>query len=159
MSGCASIKTTEIEELSPVIVATNEKVHNLTSDASKSITTDDFPPAVIFTEEAANKVKTILSETALEEDNPALAHQKLRISITGGGCSGFKYEFAFTDLQNEDDDTAVEKKGVTLLIDSVSMQYLEGATIGYKEDATGEEFVITNPNASSQCGCGSSFSA
>jgi iron-sulfur cluster insertion protein len=119
---------------------------------------EEFPPAIIFTEEAANKVKTILAETAIEEQDPMLAHQKLRISITGGGCSGFKYEFAFTDIQNED-DTAVEKNDVTLLVDPLSMQYLEGATIGYKEDASGEEFVITNPNASSQCGCGSSFSA
>ncbi len=124
----------------------------------KAIEGEEFPPALIFTEEAANKVKAILAETAKEEDDPTLANQMLRISITGGGCSGFKYEFIFTDTKNEE-DTAVEKNDVILVVDSVSMQYLEGATISYKEDASGEEFVITNPNASSTCGCGSSFSA
>ena len=121
-------------------------------------TEEEFPPVLIFTEEAANKVSAILREMAEEEGNPSLANQKLRISITGGGCSGFKYEFSFTDIQNED-DTEVKTNNVALVVDPISMQYLEGATIGYKEDASGEEFVITNPNANSTCGCGSSFSA
>jgi iron-sulfur cluster insertion protein len=123
-----------------------------------NMTTSELLEPLIFTTEAANKVKSILKEMAEEENDPTLANQKLRIAIKGGGCSGFKYEFEFTHDQN-DDDIAVEKNGVTLLVDPISFGYLEDATISYKEDAEGEEFVITNPNANSTCGCGSSFSA
>lgn len=105
---------------------------------------------IIFTENAANKVKELLTE----EENPEL---KLRVFISGGGCSGFQYGFTFDDHQNED-DFIVEKNGVKLLIDLVSMQYLTGAEIDYKEDETGEQFVIRNPQAQTTCGCGSSFS-
>lgn len=111
--------------------------------------TTEFIP-VNFTDNAANKVKNLLAE----ENNPNL---KLRVYITGGGCSGFQYGFTFDESTNED-DTSVEKEGVTLLIDSMSFQYLAGAKIDYLEDLSGARFVIENPNATSTCGCGSSFS-
>jgi iron-sulfur cluster insertion protein len=78
--------------------------------------------------------------------------------VQGGGCSGFQYGFTFDDAVNED-DTQFEKNGVTLLVDSMSFQYLVGAEIDYKEDINGSQFVIKNPNATTTCGCGSSFSA
>ena len=102
-----------------------------------------------FTEAAANKVKTLIAD----EDNPDL---KLRVYITGGGCSGFQYGFTF-DEEVSDDDTKINKNGVTLLVDPMSFQYLFGAEIDYKEDIEGSQFVIRNPNASTTCGCGSSF--
>jgi iron-sulfur cluster insertion protein len=103
-----------------------------------------------FTESAAEKV----SELIAEEGNPEL---KLRVYVTGGGCSGFQYGFTFDEVINED-DTQVEKKGVTVLIDSMSIQYLNGAEIDYTEGLSGSQFVIRNPNAATTCGCGSSFS-
>ena len=90
-----------------------------------------------------------------EEGNPEL---KLRVFVTGGGCSGFQYGFTFDEVKNED-DTVMEKNGVTLLIDPMSYQYLVGAEIDYQEGLEGAQFVIKNPNAQSTCGCGSSFSA
>jgi iron-sulfur cluster insertion protein len=111
-------------------------------------TTTEFTP-VNFTDNAANKVKNLLEE----ENNPEL---KLRVYITGGGCSGFQYGFTFDPTVNED-DTTVEKEGVMLLIDSMSFQYLVGAKIDYLEDLSGARFVIENPNATTTCGCGSSF--
>jgi iron-sulfur cluster insertion protein len=108
-------------------------------------------PEVIFTDSAAGKVRELLEE----ESNPAL---KLRVFVTGGGCSGFKYGFTF-DENSEEGDLRVEKGGVTLLIDPMSLQYLSGAEIDYKDDVNGAQFVIRNPNATSTCGCGSSFSA
>jgi iron-sulfur cluster insertion protein len=110
--------------------------------------TTEFTP-VNFTDNAANKVKNLLEE----ENNPEL---KLRVYITGGGCSGFQYGFTFDPTVNED-DTTVEKEGVMLLIDSMSFQYLVGAKIDYLEDLSGARFVIENPNATTTCGCGSSF--
>lgn len=106
---------------------------------------------LIITPNAAQKV----GELVAEEGNPNL---KLRISVTGGGCSGFQYGFTFEEAAN-DDDTAMEKNGVTLLIDPMSYQYLVGAEIDYAESLQGSQFVIKNPNAQSTCGCGSSFSA
>lgn len=106
---------------------------------------------LIFTDSAANKVKTLIQE----EGNDNL---KLRVYVTGGGCSGFQYGFTFDESIN-DGDTAVEKNGVTLLIDPMSYQYMVGAEIDYKEDLEGAQFVIRNPNATTTCGCGSSFSA
>ena len=103
-----------------------------------------------FTSAAAAKVAHLIAE----EGNPAL---KLRVYISGGGCSGFQYGFTFDEIQN-DDDTVMQKNGVSLLIDSMSYQYLVGAEIDYKEDLQGAQFVIKNPNATSTCGCGSSFS-
>jgi iron-sulfur cluster insertion protein len=105
---------------------------------------------IIFTTNAASKV----SEMLLEEGDTSL---KLRVYVTGGGCSGFQYSFAFDD-QVAEDDLALDKEGVTLLVDAMSYQYLVGATIDYQEGLEGSRFVITNPNATSTCGCGSSFS-
>ncbi|MDX9741209.1 MAG: iron-sulfur cluster insertion protein ErpA [Gammaproteobacteria bacterium] len=110
----------------------------------------DIPVPLLFTDSAANKVKELI----LEEGNPEL---KLRVFVTGGGCSGFQYGFTFDEATNED-DTVMEKNGVTLLIDSMSFQYLVGAEIDYSEGLQGAQFVIKNPNAVSTCGCGSSFS-
>ena len=110
----------------------------------------DMPSPVIFTDAAASKV----SELITEEDNDQL---KLRVFITGGGCSGFQYGFTFEEETNED-DTQVEKNGVTLLIDPTSYQYLVGAEIDYSDGIEGSQFVIRNPNATTTCGCGSSFS-
>ncbi|MFM1880181.1 MAG: iron-sulfur cluster insertion protein ErpA, partial [Pseudomonadota bacterium] len=109
----------------------------------------DIPAPLIFTESAAGKVKALIEE----EGNPEL---KLRVFVQGGGCSGFQYGFTFDEAVNED-DTTMEKNGVQLLIDSMSYQYLVGAEIDYKEDLEGAQFVIKNPNATTTCGCGSSF--
>ena len=111
----------------------------------------DMPLPFVFTDNAANKVKELIEE----EGNPEL---KLRVFVTGGGCSGFQYGFTFDEVANED-DTAMQKNGVTLLIDPMSYKYLVGAEIDYSEGLEGSQFVIKNPNASSTCGCGSSFSA
>jgi len=111
-----------------------------------------------FTLAAATKVLELMQEEA----NPAL---KLRVYVTGGGCSGFQYGFAFEETLHGDDTVvtrevpeAGEVHVVTLLVDPVSFQYLEGAQIDYREDLEGAQFVIRNPNASTTCGCGSSFS-
>ena len=109
------------------------------------------PTPLLFTDSAATKVADLIAE----ERNPEL---KLRVFVQGGGCSGFQYGFTFDEAVNED-DTLVTKDNVTLLIDSMSFQYLVGAEIDYKEDINGSQFVIKNPNASTTCGCGSSFSA
>ncbi|PPD03924.1 MAG: iron-sulfur cluster insertion protein ErpA [Methylobacter sp.] len=106
---------------------------------------------IIFTDSAASKVGELIAE----EGNDNL---KLRVYVSGGGCSGFQYGFTFDEEVNED-DTQVENGGVTVLIDSMSVQYLNGAEIDYKEDISGAQFVIRNPNATTTCGCGSSFSA
>jgi iron-sulfur cluster insertion protein len=106
--------------------------------------------SIIFTETAASKV----SELIAEENNPEL---KLRVYVTGGGCSGFQYGFTFDEEVNED-DTLVVKNGVTVLVDSMSVQYLNGAEIDYTDGLQGSQFVIRNPNASTTWGCGSSFS-
>jgi iron-sulfur cluster insertion protein len=111
----------------------------------------ETPGPLIFSDAAAAKVKQLIDE----EGNAAL---KLRVFVQGGGCSGFQYGFTFDEVVNED-DTAMERNGVTLLIDSMSYQYLVGAEIDYKEDIEGAQFVIKNPNATTTCGCGSSFSA
>jgi iron-sulfur cluster insertion protein len=110
--------------------------------------TEETP--LIFTSEAALKVKELLQQ----EENKEL---KLRVYITGGGCSGFQYGFTF-DENIVDDDSQVKTDGVLLLIDSMSIQYMVGATIDYTEDLQGARFVIDNPNATTTCGCGSSFS-
>ncbi len=105
---------------------------------------------IIFSNSAAKKVGSLIAE----EGNDNL---KLRVYISGGGCSGFQYGFTF-DEEVAEDDTQVENGGVTVLVDSMSIQYLNGAEIDYKEDLSGAQFVIRNPNASTTCGCGSSFS-
>jgi len=111
----------------------------------------DTPLPLIFSDSAAAKVRQLIDE----EGNSEL---KLRVFVQGGGCSGFQYGFTFDEVVNED-DTTMERNGVTLLIDAMSYQYLVGAEIDYKEDIEGAQFVIKNPNATTTCGCGSSFSA
>ncbi len=108
------------------------------------------PTPLDFTEAAAVKVRGLIED----EQNPNL---KLRVYISGGGCSGFSYGFTFDETLN-DDDTVVTKDTVTLLVDSMSFQYLVGSKIDYLEDLQGARFVIENPNATTTCGCGSSFS-
>ena len=110
----------------------------------------DSASPVNFSDTAASKVKLMIEE----EGNPSL---KLRIYVSGGGCSGFQYGFTF-DENVAEDDTVVNKDGVNLLIDAMSLQYLVGAEIDYQEGLDGARFVIQNPNAQSTCGCGSSFS-
>ena len=112
----------------------------------------EMPAALIFSDSAATKVAELIAE----EGNPEL---KLRVFVQGGGCSGFSYGFTFDEVANED-DTTMTKNGVSLLIDAMSYQYLVGASIDYKDDLDGAQFVIkNNPGAKSTCGCGSSFSA
>jgi len=120
-----------------------------THTTSADLTANIPPPSLIFTDAAAAKVKDLL----IEENNPEL---RLRVFVQGGGCSGFQYGFTFDESVNEDDAT-IEKNGVQLLIDPMSFQYLVGAEIDYKDDLEGAQFVIRNPNATTTCGCGSSF--
>ena len=118
-----------------------------------AITTPDYRSAehpLDFTAAAAQKVRELITE----EGNPAL---KLRVYISGGGCSGFQYGFSF-DEQQSADDYVLERDGVALLVDPLSLQYLAGAEIDYRENLNGAQFVIRNPNARTTCGCGSSFS-
>lgn len=107
------------------------------------------PPPLVFTDAAARKVKQLIDE----EENPGL---KLRVFVSGGGCSGFQYGFTF-DEEVTDGDVRVEKSGVTLLVDPLSFQYLAGGEIDYSEGLDGAQFIIRNPNATTTCGCGSSF--
>ncbi len=110
----------------------------------------DIQIPLTFTDAAANKVKSLIEG----EDNPNL---RLRVYITGGGCSGFQYGFTFDDQINEGDLT-IENQNVGLVVDPMSLQYLIGGTVDYTEGLDGSRFVVHNPNASSTCGCGSSFS-
>jgi iron-sulfur cluster insertion protein len=112
---------------------------------------EQFTPSVLqLTDNAVAKVKALIDEEANDD-------LKLRVFVTGGGCSGFQYGFTFDELA-EEDDTLVEKDGVTVLVDPLSYQYIEGAEVDYVEGLEGSRFVVTNPNASTTCGCGSSFS-
>ncbi|MDP1932145.1 MAG: iron-sulfur cluster insertion protein ErpA [Gammaproteobacteria bacterium] len=108
------------------------------------------PTIISLTQNAANKVKTLITE----EGNP---HLRLRVFVTGGGCSGFQYGFSFDEEVNED-DTVVSDFGAEMLVDPLSYQYLVGAKVDYVEGLQGARFVVTNPMASTTCGCGSSFS-
>ena len=110
----------------------------------------NIPAPLVFTDNAAKKVKELIEE----EGSPDL---KLRVFVSGGGCSGFQYGFTFEEEVN-DDDTQVQKDTVTLLIDPMSLQYLMGAEIDYQDSLQGSQFVIRNPQATTTCGCGSSFS-
>lgn len=110
----------------------------------------DTQSAMVFCDSAANKVKSLIEE----EGNDNL---KLRVYITGGGCSGFSYGFSF-DEDVKEGDTVIENAGVTMLVDQMSIQYLMGSEVDYKEGLQGSQFVINNPNATTTCGCGSSFS-
>ena len=111
----------------------------------------EMPTPINFSDNAVKKVKELIEE----EGTPDL---KLRVFVSGGGCSGFQYGFTFEETMNED-DTKVEKDNVVLLIDPMSLQYLTGAEIDYQDNVQGSQFVIKNPNATTTCGCGSSFSA
>lgn len=128
--------------------------------ASLNVSLAEMQP-IIITENAANKIWELITE----EENFQL---KLRVFITGGGCSGFQYGFSFDETINEDDTVIVKEGGkdknnndikVQLLVDPMSLVYLVGAEIDYKSDLTGEQFIIRNPNAKTTCGCGSSFAA
>ena len=110
----------------------------------------EITPSLVFSGAAASKVKELIED----EGNDALM---LRVFISGGGCSGFQYGFTFDEKVGEG-DTIVENEGVKLLVDPMSFQYLSGAEIDYSEGMEGAQFVIRNPNASTTCGCGSSFS-
>lgn len=110
----------------------------------------DLDAPLAFTPAAAAKVATLIAD----EGNPDL---KLRVFITGGGCSGFQYGFEFDEASGED-DVAVRRDGMTLVVDPLSLQYLMGAEVDYRESLAGSQFVIRNPNAKTTCGCGSSFS-
>jgi len=105
---------------------------------------------LVFTSNAASKVKKLMVEEKRDD-------LKLRVFITGGGCSGFQYGFDFAETVN-DGDVVIEKDGVSLVVDPMSIQYLEGSTVDYVENLEGARFVINNPNATTTCGCGSSFS-
>ena len=115
-----------------------------------SVVEQQVPTPLFFSDSAVAKVRELVEE----EGNSDL---KLRVYVTGGGCSGFQYGFSFDEEQDEE-DTVVEKGGMKLLVDPMSYQYLVGATIEYEEGLQGSQFVVRNPNASSTCGCGSSFS-
>ncbi|MDY3198232.1 MAG: iron-sulfur cluster insertion protein ErpA [Pseudomonadaceae bacterium] len=108
------------------------------------------PAAMQFSDSAVAKVRSLIEE----EGNDRLS---LRVFVTGGGCSGFQYGFTFDDELAED-DTVIERDGVRLVVDPMSFQYLAGAEVDYQEGLEGSRFVINNPNASTTCGCGSSFS-
>tara|TARA_R110000822_G_scaffold47623_1_gene126176 strand:+ start:107 stop:490 length:384 start_codon:yes stop_codon:yes gene_type:complete len=110
-----------------------------------------MPEPFILAESAAIKVKELLKDEEAK-------HMMLRVFVQGGGCSGFQYGFSFAE-EIEEDDTKIEKFGVTMLVDSMSYSYLVGSEIYYKDDLNGSQFVIKNPNAKATCGCGSSFAA
>lgn len=118
------------------------------------VATETFTPTaekpIFLTPPCIDKLRELIAE----EGNPSL---KLRCFIQGGGCSGFSYGFTLDEIANED-DTVVDYDGVTVLVDSMSIQYLSGATVNFKDDLSGSSFLISNPNATSTCGCGSSFS-
>jgi iron-sulfur cluster insertion protein len=117
---------------------------------TKSVEPASEQASAVFTDAAAARVKKLIEE----EGNPNL---KLRVKVDGGGCSGFQYGFEF-DENVGDDDVQIENGGVAMLVDAMSMRFLAGAEVDYKEDLEGARFIINNPNASSTCGCGSSFS-
>lgn len=111
---------------------------------------DSMAVPIQFTDAAAARVKTLITE----EENPDL---KLRVYVTGGGCSGFSYGFTFDEKINEG-DTEVQKDGVSMVVDSMSLQFLIGGIVDYTEGLEGSRFLVNNPNAKTTCGCGSSFS-
>lgn len=118
-------------------------------EANLSVVQQQMAAPLFFSDSAVNKVRELVEE----EGNSDL---RLRVFVTGGGCSGFQYGFSFDESQDEE-DTVVARDGATLLVDPMSYQYLVGATIDYQEGLQGSQFVVQNPNASSTCGCGSSF--
>ena len=135
---------------SDVVGAVSMNTETVSNGLADEMENDTSEELLIVTQNAADKVKALIEE----EGNDAL---KLRVFVTGGGCSGFQYGFSFDENVN-DGDTAIEKDGVTFLVDSMSYQYLIGAELDYQEGLMGAQFMINNPNASTTCGCGSSFS-
>ncbi len=123
---------------------------DLTAHPEKEITMSEQETAIVFTDSCCEKVRDLIAE----ENNPNL---KLRVFVNGGGCSGFQYGFTFDEITNED-DFEIQKDGLNFLVDPMSYQYLVGAEIDYTESLHGSQFVIRNPNATTTCGCGSSFS-
>ena len=113
---------------------------------------ETYTPSLMQLSDGA--VQKILS---LKSDEANSAQLNLRVYVTGGGCSGFQYGFSFDDVV-EEDDTCIKKGGAILVVDSLSLQYLQGSTVDYIEDLTGSKFIISNPNATTTCGCGESFS-
>ena len=109
------------------------------------------PSALNITDGAVNKI------LSLADSEDEASNLNLRVYVTGGGCSGFQYGFSFDKVVDED-DTCITKDGANLVVDSLSLQYLEGSTIDYTEDLMGSKFIIKNPNATTTCGCGESFS-
>ena len=120
------------------------------STPSSSEPQEFIPQPILVSDNAVAKVRELIEE----EENTDL---KLRVFVTGGGCSGFQYGFAF-DEAHGDEDALIEKEGVTIVVDAMSYPYLVGARLDYQEGLQGSKFVVENPNASSTCGCGSSFS-
>lgn len=144
----------KIDEQNKLIRAQDDKIRiqdALITEARANRKNKQYMNQITIEESAADKLKALLEE----EDDKNI---KLRIFVEGGGCSGFQYGFTFDDNTNED-DFIIEEHGVTILVDSMSMQYLQGSNIGYKKSLMGEQFEIKNPNATSKCGCGSSFAA
>lgn len=133
--------------LNPGAVGSNSETRKSLADMT-DMTTDG--PGFAVTDAAAAKVAQLIEA----EGNPAL---KLRVQVLGGGCSGFQYDFRF-DEDVADDDLVIEKDGVTVLVDSVSLEYLRGSEFDYVEEMIGSSFQVRNPNATSSCGCGTSFS-
>ena len=138
-------------QIKPKIEPLDLRSLKMTATQAIEIVNEQPPIPLIFTDSAAAKVADLIAE----EGN---ANLKLRVFVQGGGCSGFQYGCTCDEDVNVD-DTEFEKNGVTLIVDSMSFQYLVGAEIDYKEDINGSQFVIKNPNATTTCGCGSSFSA
>lgn len=122
----------------------------VTQEISMSVAETFNPATINLTARAVSKVRALVAE----EENDQL---KLRVFITGGGCSGFQYGFSFEEIAAED-DAAIEKDGITVLVDPMSYQYLVGSEVDYTEGLEGSRFIVNNPNATTTCGCGSSFS-
>ena len=113
---------------------------------------------ISISESAVAKVRSLIDEEREEAASGETVSLALRVFVTGGGCSGFSYGFTFDDADPEEDDAVIESDGVTVLVDPMSYQYLEGSEIHYTEDLQGSQFVVQNPNAATTCGCGNSFS-
>ena len=109
-----------------------------------------IPEELKVSEQALNKIKALIQDEAKDD-------LSLRVFVTGGGCSGFQYGFKL-DSDLDEEDTKVEKSNISIVVDSLSLQYIFGSTLDYKEDLEGSKFIIENPNAVTTCGCGSSFS-
>tara|TARA_R110000868_G_scaffold69261_1_gene204141 strand:- start:19705 stop:20151 length:447 start_codon:yes stop_codon:yes gene_type:complete len=146
----STVQSFDPKKQTPAEDSLADEIRSKTALPDEGVDYDSFPDAIELTDAAVAQIKLLLAD---EEDNST----RLRVFIQGGGCSGFQYGFVFDDEQADDDET-ISKDGVELLVDVMSLQYLSGSSIDYKADASGEQFVISNPNAQTTCGCGSSFS-